>query len=134
MFGELFAYIWLVAGYFILTAFIILITGLLGQMRGRRTVPQSIGMVMLALPLVGYIILFFMGIDARPLLALGILFYILVPLIYLINIATLFWWKPGEWAQRNWKKNLKPSFIFFIVLLVIWVIGLILAFYNLPAA
>ena len=132
MFGEAFKWIWFICGYGLLTMFLILVTGLLGGWRGRRTVPAGIGAALMVLPVVAYIVLFFMGIDARGFLWLGFIFWIVTPLIYIINIALLFFWKKGEWLHRNWKKDFRGTFTLFMVLLVIWIVGLVLSFLKLP--
>lgn len=124
MFSAAFSAFWIMAGYLILLVLMGVFTTKLGKMRGIKTSPGYLGSLFWILGVIFYFILAQVGSpDALILITISIL----APLFYLINLVAILLKKKQPWVDPNYKVKGLTYLLIFVVALIVYVIGLVIA-------
>jgi hypothetical protein len=124
MFSAAFSAFWIMAGYLILLVLMGVFTTKLGKMRGIKTSTGYLGALFWILGVIFYFILAQVGSpDALILITISIL----APLFYLINLVAILLKKKQPWVDPNYKVKGLTYLLIFVVALIVYVIGLVIA-------
>ncbi len=124
MFSAAFSAFWIMAGYLILLVLMGVFTTKLGKMRGIKTSTGYLGALFWVLGVIFYFILAQVrSPDALILITISIV----APLFYLINLVAILLKKKQPWVDPNYKVKGLTYLLIFVVALIVYVIGLVIA-------
>ncbi|MFU8827570.1 MAG: hypothetical protein ACNA70_08785 [Brevefilum sp.] len=124
MFSAAFSALWIMLGYLILLILMGIFTARLGRMRGIKTKPGYLGAVFWVLGVLLYFILAQVG---SPDVIILITISIAAPLFYIINLIAILLKKKEPWVDPNYKVKGLTYLLIFVVALIVYVIGLVIA-------
>jgi hypothetical protein len=124
LFSPAFSAFWLMMGYLILLILLGMFTSRIGRMKGIHSKAGYLGAIFW---LMGVVIYFILAQVGSPDVLILIAVSIVAPLFYIINLFAILLEKKYTWVDPEYKTKGLRYFMIFVVVLVVYVVGLIIA-------